>query len=192
MRLLCSNRYYDIMPLSDLDKSVEVSSWYTGVAEEGCPISVSYGQSSSGQRWRFMLNADGSYRIGSEFSKLKKAITDSSNNSSYANYVTYEDGNNAGWELIRIYDDQDYQKDGKYAGKVSTDYQLYADLDQDDKVSIQDAQRILKLALHVEVSDDENLMRIADTDGDGVVILQDAQMALQMSLKIAHSQITDS
>lgn len=111
---LCSNRYYDIMPLSDLDKSVEVSSWYTGVAEEGCPISVSYGQSSSGQRWRFMLNADGSYRIGSEFSELKKAMTVSSNNSSYVNYVTYEDGNNAGWELIRIYDDQDYQKEGKH------------------------------------------------------------------------------
>lgn len=80
----------------------------------------------------------------------------------------------------------------EYAGKVSTDYQLYADLDQDDKVSIQDAQRILKLALHVEVSDDENLMRIADVDGDGVVNLQDAQRALQMSLKIAQSQIMDS
>lgn len=109
-----SNGYYDISPLSASGTSVEVSCWHLGIDEENSPVIYSYGQSASGQRWRFIVNEDGSYRIMSELSGLTKAITVLSDKPSYVYSTTYAVNNNANWELVPIYDEDDYQKEGKH------------------------------------------------------------------------------
>ena len=57
-------------------------------------------------------------------------------------------------------------------------------MDGDGKVSLADAQKILKLALRIIEPEDEFVRKQADSNGDGQITLADAQKVLRIALKI--------
>ena len=78
-----------------------------------------------------------------------------------------------------------------YAGKISTDIQLYGDLDKDDNVSLSDALKALKYSLGIETASDETV-KICDTDNDKTITLQDAMEVLKIAIGISDNKLIEN
>lgn len=104
-----SDGYFDIAPESNHDKSLGVAGWDLGKDIDGASIYCDYGQSADGQRWRFLVNEDGSFRIVSELSNCQKAMTADGN---YIYSVAYNKDNYSGWELELV--SSEYCKEGEH------------------------------------------------------------------------------
>ncbi len=133
-----SNGYFDIAPDSDHNKSLGVGGWDVGTDNEWASIYCDYGQSADGQRWRFLVNEDGSFRIVSELSDCQKAMTADGDN---IFSVTYNKDNNSGWELEPVPSSDEYCKEGKHVVlSFDTEKYLekYAGTDEKAKIKIKD------------------------------------------------------
>lgn len=87
-------------------------------------------------------------------------------------------------DAAKKYEDALYTED--VAKKGSEDVAVTkGDVVADGKVNLEDAQKVLKIALKIEGVSVKAVSDAADVDSDGQVTLQDAQKVLKIALKIA-------
>lgn len=92
-----SNGYFDIAPNVDRNLSLYVPS-----NQNNATVIFDLGAHGEGQSWKFVLNDDGTYRIVSDISYDKKALTVRGTTTSNLYSCEYDINANNRWELIRV------------------------------------------------------------------------------------------